>query len=133
VKTPDRAPKNTGTPTVPPVPSADLDSVLAERRSVHGTTEPPPPEQPRIGVSTPTGTTGGTPDQRDAERSRRRALINTTTRTLEEYDDHLVYRRSRVQSPATATGWTVLALIGGALAVVVGIWLTGVGLDWNLD
>jgi hypothetical protein len=38
-----------------------------------------------------------------------------------------------VQSPATATGWTVLALIGGALAVVVGIWLTGVGLDWNLD
>lgn len=118
---------------VPPTPTADLDSVLAERRYVHSTTAAPPPVQPRIGVAAPTDIIGGSPAQRDAERSRRKAVINTTTRTLEEYDDHLTYRRSRVQSPAVAAGWTVLAVIGGVVAVVVGIWLAGVGLDWNLD
>lgn len=130
--TPDNAPKNSA-PTVPPVPTSDLDSVLADRRSVHGTVPVPPPVQPRIGVPTPADITGGTPALRDAERSRRRAVINTTTRALEEYDAHLTYRRSRVQSPAAAAGWSALGVIGGAVVVLIGVWLTGVGLDWNLD
>lgn len=130
--TPENAPKNATAPAVPPVPSTDLDNVLAERRSVHGAATVAPPVQPRIGVTSPSDD-AGSPALRDAERSRRRAVINTTTRTLEEYDDHLTYRRTRVQSPAAATGWTVLALIGGVVAVLVGVWLTGVGLDWNLD
>lgn len=129
--TPENTPQS-DTLTAPPVPSADLDGVLAGRRSVHGAVAVPPPVQPRIGVTSPADD-AGSPALRDAERSRRRAVINMTTRKLEEYDDHLAYRRSRVQSPAVATGWTVLALIGGVVAVLVGIWLTGVGLDWNLD
>lgn len=130
--TPDNAPKNATASAAPPVPSADLDSVLTERRSVYGTAAVPTPTQPRIGVAAPTDS-AGTPALRDAERSRRQAVINTTTRTLEEYDDHLTHRRSRVQSPAVAMGWSVLALLGGAVAVVLGLWLTGVGINWNLD